>query len=91
VLSIKSECLDRIVPMGEGHLRKAVAQFVDHYHRERNHQGIGNQLLTPVSEPATRRDRRLDRVQTNDGISYGSTSTSLQRGQSASHVQELSC
>jgi putative transposase len=31
VLSIKSEFLDRIVPMGEGHLRKAVAQFVEHY------------------------------------------------------------
>jgi putative transposase len=52
VLSIKSECLDRIVPIGEGHLRKVVADFVDHYHRERNHRGIGNQLLIPDSEPA---------------------------------------
>jgi transposase InsO family protein len=52
VLSIKSECLDRILPLGEGHLRKAVTQFVDHYHRERNHQGIGNQLLMPASAPA---------------------------------------
>jgi putative transposase len=64
VLSIKSECLDRIVPIGEGHLRKVVAQFVDHYHRERNHQGIGNQLLIPASEPANGngRVRRRERL-----------------------------
>jgi putative transposase len=64
VLSIKSECLDRIVPIGEGHLRKVVAQFVDHYHRERNHHGIGNQLLVPGSEPANGngRVRRRERL-----------------------------
>jgi putative transposase len=64
VLTIKSECLDRIVPMGEGHLRKAVAQFVEHYHRERNHQGIGNLLLTPASAPANGngRVRRRERL-----------------------------
>jgi hypothetical protein len=38
--------------MGEGHLRKAIAQFVDHYHRERNHQGSENQQLMSASEPA---------------------------------------
>lgn len=43
--SIKEECLDRIIPIGESHLRHAVHEFVDHYHRERNHQGMGNQLL----------------------------------------------
>ena len=50
--------------MGEAHLRKAVAQFVEHYHRERNHQGIGNQLLTPASAPANGngRVRRRERL-----------------------------
>jgi transposase InsO family protein len=64
VLSIKSECLERIVPIGEGHLRKVVAQFVDHYHRERNHQGIRNQLLMPGPEPANGngRVRRRERL-----------------------------
>jgi len=52
VLSIKSECLDRIVPLGERHLRRAVTEFAAHYHRERNHQGLGNMLIMPAREPA---------------------------------------
>src|SRR5690348_13241699 len=39
VLSIKSECLSKLVPLGESHLRRAVSEYVEHYHRERNHQG----------------------------------------------------
>ena len=45
VRSIKSECLAQIIPLGERHLRNAVAEFTEHYHTERNHQGIGNQLI----------------------------------------------
>ena len=41
VLSIKSECLDRIVPLGEAHLRRAVGEFVAHYHGEREPSGAG--------------------------------------------------
>ena len=47
VLSVKSECLDRIVPLGEAHLRAAVRAFVHHYHEERPHQGLGNELVIP--------------------------------------------
>ena len=47
VLSIKSECLDRMVILGERHLRTAIAEYVEHYHRERNHQGLGGRLLIP--------------------------------------------
>ena len=45
VRSIKYECLDRMVPLGEGHFRRALREFVDHYHRERNHQGLENRLI----------------------------------------------
>ena len=45
VLSIKSECLDRVVPMGEGHLRRIVGEYAKHYQHERNHQGIENELI----------------------------------------------
>ena len=52
VRSIKSECLSRIIPIGEGHLRKAVSAYTEHYHAERNHQGLDNQLiLKPKAEP----------------------------------------
>jgi transposase InsO family protein len=52
VLSIKSECLDKIVPLGERHLRRAVTEFGEHYHVERNHQGLDNQLITQPTKPA---------------------------------------
>jgi putative transposase len=51
VLSIKSECLDKLVPLGERHLRRAVSEFVEHYHFERNHQGLDNRLITPIAAP----------------------------------------
>jgi transposase InsO family protein len=46
VRSIKEECLNRLIPLGERHHRRAVAEFVAHYHRERNHQGLANELLS---------------------------------------------
>jgi putative transposase len=51
VRSIKEEYLDRIIPLGERHFRRAVSEFVEHYHRERNHQGLGNTLI--VGRPST--------------------------------------
>ena len=50
VLSIKSECLNRMVILGEGHLRRAIEQYVEHYHLERTHQGLANQLIDGVPE-----------------------------------------
>ena len=47
VRSIKSECLAKMIFFGERQLRLAVAQFVVHYHGERNHQGLGNNLIQP--------------------------------------------
>jgi len=52
VLSIKSECLNRIIPLGEGHLRLAISQFMEHYHGERPHQGLDNELIAPLEKAA---------------------------------------
>jgi transposase InsO family protein len=54
VLSIRRECLDRIVPLSERHLRTSVAEYIVHYHTERNHQGLDNELVKPL--PATAND-----------------------------------
>ena len=47
VHSIREECLDRLILFGERRLRHVVDQFVAHYHGERNHQGLGNELIAP--------------------------------------------
>jgi hypothetical protein len=28
---------------------RSLREYVNHYHRERNHQGIGNRLITPMT------------------------------------------
>ena len=47
VLSIKQECLERMIFFSEKSLRRAVSAYVAHYHKERNHQGLENQLIEP--------------------------------------------
>src|SRR5712691_780370 len=58
VRSIKEECLDRVIPFGERHLRRTIAEHVEHYHRERNHQGLANELI----EGAAIREGNSDRI-----------------------------
>lgn len=62
VPSIKSECLDRMVFLGEGHLRRAIRSYVEHYHLERSHQGLGNRLIEGPSQPASGRAARQERL-----------------------------
>ncbi len=50
---LRRECLDRFVPLSERHLRTAVTEYVVHYHTERNHQGLGNELITPLPASPT--------------------------------------
>ena len=45
VRSIKSECLDRMIFLGQESLDRAIAEYVEHYHDERSHQGIGNEIV----------------------------------------------
>jgi putative transposase len=47
VRSIKGECLNKLIFFGEDGLRKALKEYCDQYHRERNHQGKDNMLLFP--------------------------------------------
>ena len=47
VRSIKESCFEHLILFGESSLRTAVHEFLTHYHRERNHQGLGNRLILP--------------------------------------------
>ena len=48
VRSVKEECLSKLILFGEGALRHALQEFVEHYHQERPHQGMGNGMLIPL-------------------------------------------
>jgi len=49
IRSIKDECLNRMIWFGDGPLRKAIYEYFEHYHTERNHQGIGNKLINGMA------------------------------------------
>ena len=51
---IKDECLDRVILFSGCMLHSSLAEFVAHYHSERPHQGLDNELLRP--EPAILRN-----------------------------------
>lgn len=51
--SLKSECLDRLILFGETAMRNAVTQYLAHYHADRPHQGLGNELIVPLERPLT--------------------------------------
>jgi hypothetical protein len=48
---VKSECLSHFILLGEGSLRRALKNFCEHYHGERNHQGKNNVVLYPAPAP----------------------------------------
>jgi transposase InsO family protein len=47
VRSAKQECLSKLILFGENSLRRALTEYVAHFHSERNHQGLGNRLIRP--------------------------------------------
>jgi hypothetical protein len=64
VRTIKEACLDRMILFGEHSLRKAISEFMAHYHHERNHHGLQNRLiiasdLQEGKQDPIRRRRRL--------------------------------
>ena len=70
VRSIRQECLRHIIPLGEGHLRCVIRAFIEHYHTERNHQGLGNVIPFPANGQTSRTGRIRQRQRLG-----GSTST----------------
>jgi hypothetical protein len=50
IRSIKEECLSSVIFFGQNNLRKYLKQYVEHYHLERNHQGIKNQIIESENE-----------------------------------------
>tara|TARA_R110000737_G_scaffold2923_8_gene8922 strand:- start:212981 stop:214030 length:1050 start_codon:yes stop_codon:yes gene_type:complete len=63
IKSLKVECLDHFIPVGTNHLDHIIGEYVEHYHFERPHQGLGNRVIkrtTPLSsEGVIKCDTRL--------------------------------
>ena len=59
VRSVKQECLSKLILFGERPLRRALQQYVAHYHEERNHQGKQNRLLFPLPNRGVSRDNGI--------------------------------
>ena len=63
VRSIKEEALGQMIMLGERALYHVIQQYLTHYHMERNHQGLDNQLITQEGNigghtgPVVRRER----------------------------------
>ena len=55
VRSVKEECLSRLILFGESSLRRALQQYIVHYHEERNHQGKENLILFPTQTEARKK------------------------------------
>ena len=70
VRTIKESCLDRLILVGEGSLRRALSEFIEHYHYERNHQGLANQLISPVTTPTNRDDGIVSRERLGGLLKY---------------------
>jgi putative transposase len=62
VRSIRAECLDHLLIVGEGHLRRVLTAYVAYYNHARPHQGRDQPLPVPQATgdgqgPVRRRDR----------------------------------
>ena len=65
IQTLGQECLDYFIPIGERHLNHLVSEMVAHYHTERPHQSLDNDLLAPLPK-ARRKKPRLKPTRRND-------------------------
>jgi transposase InsO family protein len=70
VRSIREEVLHQMIIMGEESLRVALTQYPAHYHAERNHQGLGNQLIQPAGAGGRQTGRVIRRERLGGLLSY---------------------
>nr|WP_279382513.1 integrase core domain-containing protein [Acanthopleuribacter pedis] len=62
IRSIREECLDRFVIFSKGQLEYLLREYVAHYHEERPHQSLGNQLISGKQGKSAGRIRRRTRL-----------------------------
>lgn len=70
IKSLQDECLDRLWFVGERSLRLVLNEYVDHYHRERHHQGIGHTIIEPGPEVNLSEGRLVHRKRIGGLLNY---------------------
>jgi hypothetical protein len=45
---MRTECLDRMLILGRGHLERVLREYAGHYNRQRPHRGIGLGVPAPA-------------------------------------------
>ena len=59
VRSVKGECLSKLILFGETSVKRALTEFIAHFHSERPHQGKGNVLLFPTTNQLQAEGHRI--------------------------------
>lgn len=54
VRTAREECLDRVLIISQGHLRRVLGEYVSYYNHRRAHQGIGQRIPVPLVLRETR-------------------------------------
>jgi putative transposase len=70
VRSITEETLNQMIVIGEASLRDVIRSYLTHYHHERNHQGLGNQLIVPEPGKGSQRGSVVRRERLGGLLSY---------------------
>jgi hypothetical protein len=70
VRSIQEEALEQLVMLGERAVDYVIHRYLAHYHHERNHQDLGNQLITPAADLASHSGRVKRRKRLGGLLSY---------------------
>ena len=67
IRSVREECLDRILILGERHLHRVLAAYLDYYNHARPHQGIDQRCPVPLGRSSAR-DRPIERRDMLGGV-----------------------
>ncbi|MGB5642215.1 MAG: helix-turn-helix domain-containing protein [Gammaproteobacteria bacterium] len=68
VRSVKEEALSKLILLGEASLRRALSEYLLHFHSERNHQGKGNVILFPSNRSSVSGSDRSVRCRERLGV-----------------------
>src|SRR5437867_12396345 len=70
VRGIRDECLSKLIPIGQGMLRRALREYGAHFHQERNRQGLSNVLIVPAAAAKHRRGPVIRRARLGGLLNY---------------------